>query len=61
MLHLLATLKDVPLEIIREVLEKDKEFYKSQVMYLQHLWQKPMMKMKFCFCYKLMMSKAQKQ
>lgn len=37
--HLLATLKNVPLEIIREVLEKDKEFHKSQGMYLEHLWQ----------------------
>ena len=37
--HLLATLKNVPLEIIREVLENDKEFHKYQGMYLEHLWQ----------------------
>ena len=37
--HLLATLKNVPLEIIREVLEKDKEFHKSQGMYLKNIWQ----------------------
>jgi hypothetical protein len=37
--HLLATLKNVPLEIIREVLEKDKEFHKSQGMYLENIWQ----------------------
>ena len=37
--HLLATLRNVALEIIREVLEKDKEFHKSQGMYLEHLWQ----------------------
>jgi hypothetical protein len=37
--HLLATLKNVPLEVIREVLENDKEFHKSQGMYLEHLWQ----------------------
>ncbi len=37
--HLLATLKNVPLEIIQDVLEKDKEFHKSQEMYLEHLWQ----------------------
>lgn len=37
--HLLATLKNVPLEIIREVLEKDREFHKSQGMYLEQLWQ----------------------
>ena len=37
--YLLAALKNVPLEIIREVLEKDKEFHKSQGMYLKHLWQ----------------------
>lgn len=37
--HLLATLRNVPLEIIKDVLEKDKEFHKSQGMYLEHLWQ----------------------
>jgi hypothetical protein len=37
--HLLATLRNVPLEIIREVLEKDKEFHKSQGMYLKNIWQ----------------------
>lgn len=37
--HLLATLINVPLEIIREVLEKDKEFHKSQGMYLKNIWQ----------------------
>jgi hypothetical protein len=36
--HLLATLKNTPFETIREVLEKDKEFHKSQGMYLEHLW-----------------------
>lgn len=37
--HLLAKLKKVPLEIIKEVLEKDKAFHASQGMYLEHLWQ----------------------
>lgn len=37
--HLLATLKNVPLEIIREVLAKDKEFHVSQGMYLENIWQ----------------------
>ena len=37
--HLLATLKNISLEIIREVLEKDKEFHKTQGMQLEHLWQ----------------------
>lgn len=37
--HLLATLKNIPLEIIREVLEKDREFHKFQGMYLEKLWQ----------------------
>ena len=37
--HLLATLRNVPLEIIKEVLEKDKEFHKSQRMYLKNIWQ----------------------
>jgi hypothetical protein len=37
--HLLAKLKNVPLEIIREVLEKDSKFHASEGMYLKHLWQ----------------------
>jgi len=37
--HLLATLKNVPLEIIREVLAKDKEFHATQGMYLENIWQ----------------------
>ncbi len=37
--NLLAILKNVPLEIIREVLENDKEFHKLQGMHLEHLWQ----------------------
>jgi hypothetical protein len=37
--HLLAKLKNVPLDIIKGVLEKDKAFHASQRMYLEHLWQ----------------------
>lgn len=37
--HVLAKLKNVPLEVIREVLGKDKDFHASQGMYLEHLWQ----------------------
>lgn len=37
--HLLAKLKNVPLEIIKDVLEKDKAFHASQGMYLEQLWQ----------------------
>jgi hypothetical protein len=37
--HLLATLKNVPLEIIKGILEKDKEFHASNGMHLKHLWQ----------------------
>ena len=37
--HVLAKLKNVPLEVIREVLAKDKAFHASQGMYLEHLWQ----------------------
>jgi hypothetical protein len=37
--HLLATLRNVPLDIIKDVLEKDKEFHKSQGMYLKNIWQ----------------------
>jgi hypothetical protein len=37
--HLLATLRNVPVEIIREVLEKDKEFHTTQGMFLKNIWQ----------------------
>ena len=37
--HLLATLRNVPLKIIEEVLEKDKEYHISQGMYLKYIWQ----------------------
>jgi hypothetical protein len=37
--HLLAKLKNVPLEIIKDVLEKDQAFHASQGMYLEQLWQ----------------------
>lgn len=37
--HLLAKLKNAPLEIIKDVLEKDKAFHASQGMYLEQLWQ----------------------
>lgn len=39
MSHVLAKLKNVPFEIIKEILEKDKAFHASQGMYLEHLWQ----------------------
>ncbi|MBP2282578.1 hypothetical protein H4V97_000896 [Flavobacterium sp. CG_23.5] len=37
--HVLATLKNVPLEIIKGILEKDKAFHASQGMYLEQIWQ----------------------
>ncbi|SHM42767.1 hypothetical protein [Flavobacterium xinjiangense] len=37
--HVLAKLKNVPLEIIKDILEKDKAFHASQGMYLEYLWQ----------------------
>ena len=37
--HLLATLRNVPIKIIKDVLEKDKEFHTSQGMYLENIWQ----------------------
>lgn len=36
--HLLATLRNTPFEIIKDVLEKDKAFHAVQGMYLEHLW-----------------------
>lgn len=37
--HLLAKLKNVPIAIIREILEKDKAFHAENNMFLEHLWQ----------------------
>ncbi|KIA85584.1 hypothetical protein [Flavobacterium sp. AED] len=37
--HVLAKLKNVPLETIKAILEKDKAFHASQGMYLEYLWQ----------------------
>jgi hypothetical protein len=39
MQHVLAKLKNVPLETIKAILEKDKAFHASQGMYLEYLWQ----------------------
>ena len=37
--HVLAKLKNIPLETIKAILEKDKAFHASQGMYLEYLWQ----------------------
>ena len=39
MSHLLAILKNVPLVVIKEVLENDKSYHASQGMYLENIWQ----------------------
>jgi hypothetical protein len=36
--HLLATLRNTPFELIKDILEKDKAFHAVQGMYLEHLW-----------------------
>lgn len=37
--HLLAKLNNVPLNVITDILKKDKEFHASQGMYLEYIWQ----------------------
>ncbi|MDI6032831.1 hypothetical protein QLS91_07080 [Flavobacterium sp. LB2P84] len=37
--HLLAKLKNAPIAVIREILEKDKAFHAENNMFLEHLWQ----------------------
>jgi hypothetical protein len=37
--HLLAKLNNVPLNVITDMLEKDKDFHASQGMYLENIWQ----------------------
>ncbi|WP_367752037.1 hypothetical protein AB3G33_09265 [Flavobacterium sp. WC2421] len=39
MSHVLAKLNNVPIAVIKEILEKDKEFHASQGMYLENIWQ----------------------
>ncbi|MDR6846110.1 hypothetical protein [Flavobacterium granuli] len=48
MQHLLATLRNVPFETIKEVLENDRAFQASEEMYLDIFGKMSMMKMK---CY----------
>jgi hypothetical protein len=37
--HLLATLRNVPFETIKGVLENDSAFHASEEMFLEHIWQ----------------------
>lgn len=37
--HLLAKLKNVPIAVIREILEKDKVFHAENNMFLEYLWE----------------------
>lgn len=37
--HLLATLRNVPFETIKGILENDKAFHASEEMFLEHIWQ----------------------
>jgi hypothetical protein len=37
--YVLATLKNVPFETIKGVLENDRAFHASEEMYLEHIWQ----------------------
>jgi hypothetical protein len=37
--YLLATLRNVPFETIKGVLENDRAFHASEEMYLEHIWQ----------------------
>ena len=37
--QLLATLRNVTFETIKEVLENDRAFHASEEMYLEHIWQ----------------------
>jgi hypothetical protein len=37
--HVLATLKNIPFETIKGVLENDKAFHASEEMFLEHIWQ----------------------
>jgi hypothetical protein len=51
--HVLATLKNVPLEIIKGILEKDKAFDDSQGMCLEQIWQNSDDQNKVFFLFKI--------
>lgn len=51
--HLLAILRNTPLEIIKDVLEKDKAFHAVQGMYLEHLWKNTDDKDEVLFLFKI--------
>nr|WP_315150661.1 hypothetical protein [uncultured Flavobacterium sp.] len=51
--HLLATLRNTPFEIIKDVLEKDKAFHAVQGMYLEHLWKNVDNKDEVLFLFKI--------
>jgi hypothetical protein len=37
--HVLAKLRNVPFDMIKEVLENDRAFHATQGMYLENIWQ----------------------
>ena len=37
--HLLAKLKNVPVSLIKEILERDEAFHAENNMFLEHIWQ----------------------
>ena len=37
--HLLAKLKNIPIAVVREFLEKNKPFHVENNMFLEHIWQ----------------------
>ena len=37
--HLIAKLKNVPIAVIKEIIEKDKVFHAENNIFLEHLWQ----------------------
>lgn len=51
--HVLATLKNVKLEIIKEVLENDAPFHAENGMFLEQLWQNADNKNEVFFLFKI--------
>lgn len=51
--HVLATLKNVKLEIIKEVLENDAPFHAENGMFLEQLWQNADNKNEVLFLFKI--------
>lgn len=53
MTHVLAKIKNIPFPVIKETLEKSKDFYAQQGMHLENIWQNVDKSNEVYFLYKI--------